>query len=170
MTMQVPRIPTLLSAIAVWGAIAVVCGGCGDGGLSGTIPIRGKVTFDGQPLTGAEIRYVPEDPSQGRVARGWLNDKGEFELTTLRENDGALPGTYKVIVLAYESGTGGEGSELASRAREADPEARDPTGRLYAPKLRIPEMYAEPEKTDQVDTVDSSHPGYREFTLTSSSS
>lgn len=140
----------LLLAIAGWS-------GCGPGGFD-TIPIRGKVTLDGKPLTNARIRYEPVDES-GRVAWSALDENGEFALTTLHPHDGALPGEYGVAIMAFEEGSGGR-----DRERERQPQE---SGLQYLPKSRIPEKYLDPAESQLRDTVDGSHPGYREFNLSS---
>src|SRR5215208_2110008 len=61
--------------------------------------VQGKVLLDGKPLATGSIVTLPED---GRGARGTITN-GQFELSTLGNNDGALIGTHKVSVSAHES-------------------------------------------------------------------
>ena len=75
------------------------CWGCGSdsGQLTGTtIPVKGKVTFKGKPLTQGEIVFEPD--SAGREAHGPIKSDGSFELTTFKQGDGAVPGTHRVAV------------------------------------------------------------------------
>jgi len=64
-------------------------------------------------------------PQSGRGAHGTITD-GEFYLSTFGNNDGAVPGTHKVAVIAQEKSQG------------TGPEA--PAG-----KLLVPEQYTNPD-------------------------
>jgi hypothetical protein len=97
-----------------------VCAGCGSRASVGQV--QGKVTLDGSPLAAGAIATVPD---AGRGAHGAI-ENGVFELGTFGENDGALIGTHKVAVVAYE------------QAKNAGPES--PTG-----KLLVPQRYTNPE-------------------------
>ena len=61
-----------------------------------TVPVKGKVTYKGKPLTQGEIVFEPE--SAGREAHGGIQSDGTFELTTYKQGDGAVPGTHRVAV------------------------------------------------------------------------
>ncbi len=58
------------------------------------VPVKGKVTFKGQPLTTGTIRFEPDD--YGRAAGGKLQSDGTFVLTTNKEGDGVIPGHHRV--------------------------------------------------------------------------
>ena len=80
-------------------------GGCG-GSQSGprvapTLPVHGKVTYQGQPLTGGTIQT---EPDRGREASGIIGPDGAFTLTTFKENDGAVPGTHRVAISGVYKG------------------------------------------------------------------
>jgi hypothetical protein len=61
-----------------------------------TIPVKGKITYKGRPLTQGEIVFEPN--SAGREAYGNIQPDGTFELTTFKAGDGAAPGTHRVAV------------------------------------------------------------------------
>lgn len=66
------------------------------------VPVSGEVTLDGQPVDGATVYfYAVGDAKEGRPATGQTDKEGKFRLSTLGTNDGALPGTYKVVVAKY---------------------------------------------------------------------
>lgn len=69
--------------------------GCGGAERIGTVPAKGKVLLDGQPLAGANIRFFPD---KGPAASGFTNDAGEFVMDTNGDNAGVLPGTHQVAV------------------------------------------------------------------------
>ena len=146
-----------------WTIIALIVAGpftgCGGSGLPGTQPIRGKVVYNGKPLSQGEVRYVPVDPQVGRQARGKLDKSGNFEMTTLKAGDGVLPGKYKVVIVALAPHPGEPG-----RTAPEPGEAPKPAPVIQRGSL-VPERYTIPRATPFEETVDSSHPGYREFVL-----
>lgn len=86
-------------------------------------PVHGKVFIDDRPLTQGRVVAVP---SSGRGANGIIQSDGSFQLSTYGKNDGALVGTHKVAVVAYEgAGAGGPESSLG--------------------KLLVPQRYINPE-------------------------
>jgi hypothetical protein len=102
---------------------AAVFGGCEKKPF--LVQVHGKVLLDGQPLaTGGVITSL----DTGRGAQGSINN-GEFQLSTFGVNDGALIGTHRIAVVAYEQRPG------------AGPEA--PPG-----KLLVPQRYTNPETSD----------------------
>jgi hypothetical protein len=93
------RAPALLLLVGLLACIA----GCGGGGASKLIPVKGKVTLNGQPLAAGTLTFHP-DESKGNTAKlpmppvGTIKD-GEYTLAT-GKFDGAPPGWYKVTVHA----------------------------------------------------------------------
>jgi hypothetical protein len=142
------RSRVVVALAGVWAAVASLgCGGAA--GLDGTVPIRGRVSYQGKPLTDAEVQYLPKDVQRGRLARGKVQADGSFVMTTLRPGDGVLPGEYRVVVYAFEPhpgepGRGENGGESLVN---------------YDPKSRIPAEYADAEKTPLKDVVDGGHSG-----------
>ncbi|MCL6504442.1 MAG: carboxypeptidase-like regulatory domain-containing protein [Pirellulales bacterium] len=81
---------------------AVYLSGCGsDAPKITTVPVTGKVTYNGQPVEGATVAFIPNNPD-GRPARGTTDAQGVYTLVTyLGPNDqpsGAEPGEYKVTI------------------------------------------------------------------------
>jgi hypothetical protein len=78
--------------------------GLGCGGPHQPVPVEGVVTLDGEPVAGAMVNFVLEggDGKEGRMAYGSTDENGTFRLTTVQPNDGALPGTYRVLVVKTE--------------------------------------------------------------------
>jgi hypothetical protein len=82
---------------------ALVVLGCGDtGGLPPRVRISGMVTYNGKPLERGTISFTPVD-AKGRGAGGSIAE-GRYSLTTQDQDDGALPGKYRVSILAREAG------------------------------------------------------------------
>jgi hypothetical protein len=85
--------------------LAILSAGCGDGsGIDEIYPVRGKISFDGQPLV-AESTTVLFQPDAERgnerpfQAVGTVDRDGNYTLKTEGQN-GACPGWYKVVVTA----------------------------------------------------------------------
>lgn len=83
--------------------LAWVVGLAGCGGASTTpkaklFPVKGRVTLNGAPLTGCTLILMPikADPGADDGYSGVLNEKGEFELATMKGKAGAAAGKYKV--------------------------------------------------------------------------
>ncbi|MDZ4783553.1 MAG: hypothetical protein SGJ19_25175 [Planctomycetia bacterium] len=129
--------------------------GCGGSGLPGTVPIRGKIFYQRKVLTAGTVLYSPVNDS-GRQARGELQSDGTFTLTTLEANDGALPGEYRVVILAYAPHPGEPGRG------DVPADAPPPT---IERGFVIPEKYTTPEETPFTDKVDDQHPGFREWSI-----
>lgn len=99
------------SASRIWQASAVALGlsamtiivGCGDdSGIPARYPIKGKVTYNGAPVAHGTVNFLPtKPPPEGRAATGEIKD-GYYSLTTVGDFDGALPGDYKVAIVALD--------------------------------------------------------------------
>jgi hypothetical protein len=75
--------------------------GCSDDGFGRRrYSVHGTVTYKGEKLAKGQIAFVPE-AQDGQAASGQIED-GYYSLSTLTPGDGALPGKYKVTVLARD--------------------------------------------------------------------
>ena len=99
----------------------VCCLGCqGGASLSGLVPCDGVVTLDGNPIEGVTIMFIPRDSGTQRDAHAMTDVAGKFKMTTLKENDGVMPGTYSVTITKYE-----QSGQLVATG-ETDPETGKP--------------------------------------------
>lgn len=105
-----------------------------------TSPVEGVVLLDGKPLAGATVQLVPQ--SGGRDATGQTDAQGHFHISTFRQGDGALPGTYKVVISAP---IGAPDPAQYASAEEAMAAAARPTAKPASPPF--PEKYARPDQT-----------------------
>jgi hypothetical protein len=135
-----------------WGILApvllVAAFGCGG---NKPIPVNGVVKLDGKPVEGAAVTFIPETGKTPN-ASGMSDKDGTFRLTTLKPNDGAYPGSYKVIVTyqePYEAATPAGGMQSAFKGFEKTQK----TGAKKPPKYVIPAKYGDPAKTDLKYTV-----------------
>lgn len=75
------------------GLVSPLVAGCGGGTGVKTYPVKGTVTFKGQPLADAAVTFYP---SQGHHAAGLTDAQGTFFLSTFNPKDGAAAGAYNV--------------------------------------------------------------------------
>jgi len=112
-------------------------------------PVKGRVTFNGLPVTKGHIWLVP-DAEKGAKHTQFsicpLDANGQFELATYGEN-GVPPGPYKVVVYATKT----------------EPPS-SPTG--WTPDWIVPVKYTSDQTTDlRVEVVADPQPGMYDFDL-----
>jgi hypothetical protein len=126
--------------------LAVSLGGCGtDHNKPPLGKVRGKVTYNGQPVTSGSVTFTPiagQGAATGQPATGQIESDGSYELTTFNTGDGAILGQHAVTVHL-----GGQGSTPAKKAN---------TGRIIyeMPKSPIPSKYASVSTTPLKHTVE----------------
>ena len=76
----------------------VGCGGSKSGSRAELVPAAGVVTYNGEPVADATLEFRSATDVPNSLAAGQTDAEGKFILTTDRPNDGALPGSYKVVV------------------------------------------------------------------------
>ena len=90
------------SSIVVLILLAV---GCGGPSRPATVPVSGRVTYQGKPVPLGQIMFHPE---KGRPAMGTIGADGSYRLTTFQTpGDGATPGRYRVTIQATRTTGGG---------------------------------------------------------------
>jgi hypothetical protein len=130
------------------GAGIIVCLfllGCSPSGDMQTAPVKGKVTYNGQPLPSGTVMFVP---TQGPAATGEIRPDGSYSLGTYGTSDGAVLGKHKVTITA-----------LADMG-ELLPEAQDPT-----PPPLVPDKYLSHE-TSGLEVEVKSGTNEHDFVLT----
>lgn len=83
--------------------LAILLGGCGSP-ESSIAPVRGRVTWNGTPLVGGDVLFMPT--SVGKPARGKIQRDGTFIMTTKIDFDGAFICRHEVEVHNAEFATG----------------------------------------------------------------
>jgi hypothetical protein len=103
--MRISTVQARLLLMLCAGALSALAG-CGGGPK--TVPVSGKVTVDGQPLSGFVISFIP-DAEKGHTAEiscdARLGAEGAYSLTTddrFNVYKGAPPGWYKVTLSSPE--------------------------------------------------------------------
>jgi len=85
-------------SLPILAILLTVFTGCGDN-RPDRVPVSGRVTIDGTPLTYGHVRLVPDN---ARPSGGRLDAQGRFTLTCYDGQDGAVPGHHRIEVSAGE--------------------------------------------------------------------
>jgi hypothetical protein len=95
-------------------------------------PAEGVVTYQGEPLDGATVVFIPSGGSHG--AAGVTDERGRFAVAAFPPDPGAVPGKYTVIITKTQE--------------EVEPEGKyeDVVYGRYAPaESVIPARYSDPK-------------------------
>jgi hypothetical protein len=115
-----------LRLVALFALIALTSG-CGGTGLD-TAAVNGTVKVAGTPMAGVQVTFTP---ANGRPASGVTDASGNYSLSTLAANDGAVPGKHKVK-FAY-----------------SDPAAATPDSSNPTPSAEVPSPFNTKYMSDQ---------------------
>jgi hypothetical protein len=124
----------------IWTAVVLIGGltGCSSGSgleVEETVPVSGTATFQGKPLPGYLVTFVPNDGR--RSAGGLTDDQGKFILGTNESGDGCPPGPCKISVV-----WGGPPQEEPGQEVLID----DPRKRPKQP-IDLPQKFADPAQS-----------------------
>jgi hypothetical protein len=141
-----------LSALFVGLTLVTACSDDGFGRQR--YSVHGTVTYKGEKLAKGQIAFLPEAQG-GQPASGPI-ENGYYSLTTLTPGDGALPGKYKVTVVARDFDV--EKVWPAARAKGMPPGAALPQDFIAKAhkeaKSKIPTKYNLPTTTDLTADVE----------------
>jgi hypothetical protein len=100
--------------------------GCGSGDGHNLDSVKGMVTLDGEPVSGASVAFVPtgDNPSK-MTATGVSNEKGIYRLFS-QTQAGVAAGEYKVLI-----------------AKTTEPRTED----FSDTRNLLPGLYRNPQKT-----------------------
>ena len=154
---------------------ALTLAGCGgDGRRLDTVPVSGVVRVNGQAMEGAVVTFSPQ--GDGHAASGTTDASGKYTLTTEISGDGAVPGSYQVMVTKFEQpnaptapAAGESDIDAAYRAAEAAGvdimgTPRETVPRVTAKSL-VPEKYRNPQTSGLTATVSSEGANQFDFEL-----
>jgi hypothetical protein len=120
--------------------VSLLSTGCGEREPT-MVRAGGTVIYDGAPLAGADVIFVPD--GQAPVAFGRTDEQGRFEVKT-QGTSGAAPGTYKIAIRAVREIRKVSSSEAAGMSSEA----------IEANTLKlIPDKYAKTESSGLTASV-----------------
>ncbi|MEX1041842.1 MAG: hypothetical protein WDZ51_14480 [Pirellulaceae bacterium] len=130
--------------------IGILGCGTGDGSNDGTVPANVRVMYEGQPVQGANLTFVPANSSNAHAsgnsgttsqgAVGTTNDKGEVAMWTFEPGKGVTPGSYhvgirKLEVLSLPDPESVSPEEYAKRSKELDAALKGPSKHLLPEKF-----------------------------------
>ncbi len=110
--------------------LAAQLAGCGSGGPE-LGEVTGRVTLDGQPVSGAVLTFISQTP-KGTPSYGGTDDQGRYSLMFTNVKSGALLGDH-VVEIETTKVSAGEARELVAQGLPAPP--------AYVP---IPKKYKKP--------------------------
>lgn len=101
--------------LALIASLFAVCllSGCGAAKVD-LVPVTGKVLIDGKPAANIVVMFTPKIVDENVVAvtsQGTTNENGEFELFTVKNEPGAMPGVHRVSLIDAEEERAGQGEE-----------------------------------------------------------
>ena len=130
------------------GASWLFFAGC-DAGTPTLVPVSGKVLYRNQPLPRGTIVFVPDADrgNNGPLAQGTIQGGGSYTIQT-EGKSGAMPGWYRVTVIAVESTSGFSLNGLA------------------VPRSLVPERYRDPQLSDLACEVKAGQENSINFNLT----
>ena len=88
-----------------------------------TVPVQGTVKVAGQPVPGIVVSFLP---AQGRPASGTTDSSGNFKLSTLSKEDGAVAGKHRVSFAMSSIAGGQKGASSAPSYTKSDPNSKGP--------------------------------------------
>ena len=83
-----------LAGVTLWFVALMLSTGCNRSGLD-LVPVEGVVTYNGAPLAGGAVMFVPSQKGLPGIAV--TDENGKFELKTANQS-GALAGEYRVSI------------------------------------------------------------------------
>lgn len=137
-------------------SFALLVSGCGDRPID-TSMAEGTVTFNGQPVAGANVMFSPASEGAGSPAYATTDASGRFVLQTQQGAPGAgtTAGEYKVTISKVEMvGTG---------RKQMTPEGVEEE--VMEPKEVLPRQYKFQSSTPLTATVVEGQPNVFEFNL-----
>jgi hypothetical protein len=136
-----------LTAIATTVALfaAAVIAGCNRSGGSrvATIPAKGSITYQGQPMSGAFLALHPKSGTRRDVptSTAVVRPDGSFQLSTYDSADGAPEGEYVVTVQWHKlvkSGSDYQPGPNLLPQKYSDPAASDATVKIASGQNELP--------------------------------
>jgi hypothetical protein len=117
------------------GAMLLLPCGCRGERKEGLAPVKGQITYGGQPVPAGQVFFYPADG--GRRSSGTI-DQGKYVLTSYKPGDGALIGKHKVVI---------DGTEIPAPPPDIDAPGETTVAVFKPPKRIVPEEYYDQAKT-----------------------
>jgi hypothetical protein len=152
-------------AMAAGAAATLVVVGCSgdDSGLARRYKVTGTVKYKGELVPKATIVFEPANPPipQGRHANGHV-ENGSYTLSTAGQDDGALPGEYKVMVMSTTLDVTELGKKHGGLLHQGDAEHQKAAKEAKNP---LPAKYAQSANTPLKAKVEANNSNRLDFNL-----
>jgi hypothetical protein len=124
-------------------------GGCHRG--PSVVPVTGTISYEGKPLEGATVMFVPQGDSSGTLlAFGQTDAEGRFRLRTnvgsKASHDGAVPGEYRVAISKYVPPRGMSEADYEKKIAAAEHQIYSENSAVPA-KVELLSKYADTKKS-----------------------
>jgi hypothetical protein len=136
--------------LAVCFAFLLGCGASKSTNRPPVFKVKGKVTYKGQPVVGADVTFTSE--SANRSAFGRTDDSGEYQLTTFSGNDGAVEGKQSVMITKTIASTQTV-PEASTDSPDYIPPGYGPEPPAEKQKYAIPAKYGNKETSGLIAVV-----------------
>jgi len=134
--------------------VGIFLTGCSSSSKPPTFPVTGTVTWQGKPLAGAVITFVPTG-KEGEAASAITDSEGKYALTTWEAGDGARPGQYRVKVSKQEQKTVDPSKMVQNLTIEEEQKIYVENKKPPPPtKSLIPSKYQDDQTSGLVHTVE----------------
>lgn len=131
--------------------VNIVTIGCSGSDNVMVYPVKGIVMFEGKPMVGGgSISFVPTTSQNGKNAGGIINPDGTFQMTTYDDGDGAMAGTFRVMIMqtVVDEPTIQGDTDTPGNAAKIAPVKTVP------PEQQIPLIYADPANSPSTVTIE----------------
>jgi len=117
------------------------CAGGGSDGGPAVFPVTGSVKLNSQPVVGADIVFNLKDGSGSSFGR--TDASGNYQLTTRRSNDGALPGDYLVSISKADEAPPADEATIPQDSPNYNPFVGKGVATRPKPKSGMPAQYGD---------------------------
>lgn len=141
------------------GVAALLASGCGSGPK--VVTAKGTVLYQGKPLAGANVTFLPKDGESGQVTaiNGITDAEGHFVLKTYLggnvTSEGAVPGEYRVTIAKYGPPQGMTEEEYQEKVKAAENAIRTKETRIPEKVEVLPPEYSDNKKTTLTASIPS---------------
>ncbi len=131
----------MMRSMAALALTSLLAAGCGEGGPE-LVPVEGTVTYNGKPLEGASLTFLPDAQNAEPTPGGSRTDDSGHYLATYRDRSGLATGKYKVLVA----------KKLTDPGKSVPTGFEDDPGMVALPEMgmskdTLPTSYLDPSKT-----------------------
>lgn len=126
------------------GVVLLLLTGCGSHPATGQV--SGVVTYDGEPLPYADIRFIP-DPLGPRGAIAKTDQAGRYRLMYSVDRAGVIPGNYRVVISTRGGGPDASGVPESAGSSDNPYESEPSSMTAGAGREMLPMRYASSRET-----------------------